>query len=159
VWSGEDLADQRAAGLRTDEQQSLELRQRLAGVAEVGPDAPVEDVIVSVHRRLARAPSAVVAATLEDALAVTQRPNMPGTVSERPNWSLALPLRIDEILSDPLVNALCAGMREGRRRSPASALLDDAPSPGAAPATPPPAATPPPDQQPDPQPDPSELRS
>jgi 4-alpha-glucanotransferase len=157
VWTGDDLADQRAAGLRTDEHQSLELRQRLAGVAEVGPDAPVEDVIVAVHRRLARAPSAVVAATLEDALAVTQRPNMPGTVAERPNWSLALPLRIDEILGDPLVNALCAGMREGRRRSPASALLDNSPAavaPPSAPPTPPRPATPPPPSQPDP----SELR-
>jgi 4-alpha-glucanotransferase len=155
VWSGDDLADQRAANLRTDETQSAELRQRLAGVAEVAVDAPVEDVIVSVHRRLARAPSAVVAATLEDALAVTQRPNMPGTVAERPNWSLALPLRIDEILGDPLVNALCAGMREGRRRSPASALLDDLPTRRTAGATPPPAAT----RPAAPQPDPSESRA
>jgi 4-alpha-glucanotransferase len=124
VWSGEDLADQRAAGLRTDEDAAAELRDRLAGVAEVVADAPVEDVIVGVHRRLARAPSAVVGATLEDALGVTQRPNMPGTVAERPNWSLALPLRLDEVLGDPLVNAVAAGMREGRRRPPASALLD-----------------------------------
>ena len=125
VWSGEDLADQRAAGLRTHEGQDAELRNRLATVAQTPPDAPVEDVIVGVHRRLARAPSAVVAATLEDALAVTQRPNMPGTVSERPNWSLALPLRLDEVLGDPLVNAVAASMREGRRRPPAGALPDD----------------------------------
>ena len=133
VWSGEDLADQRAAGLRTHDGQDAEMRDRLTIVAEAPPDAPVEDVIVGVHRRLARAPSAVVAATLEDALGVTQRPNMPGTVSERPNWSLALPLRLDEVLADPLVNAVAASMREGRRRAPASALLDDADLPPAPP--------------------------
>jgi 4-alpha-glucanotransferase len=133
VWSGEDLADQRAAGLRTHDGQDADMRDRLAMVAEAAPDAPVEDVIVGVHRRLARAPSAVVAATLEDALGVTQRPNMPGTVSERPNWSLALPLRLDEVLADPLVNAVAASMREGRRRAPASALLDDADLPSAPP--------------------------
>jgi 4-alpha-glucanotransferase len=133
VWSGEDLADQRAAGLRTHDGQDADMRDRLAMVAEAAPDAPVEDVIVGVHRRLARAPSAVVAATLEDALGVTQRPNMPGTVSERPNWSLALPLRLDEVLADPLVNAVAASMREGRRRAPASALLDDADPPSAPP--------------------------
>jgi 4-alpha-glucanotransferase len=125
VWSGDDLADQRAAGLRPHEGQDAEMRDRLATVAEVPPDAPLEDVIVGVHRRLARAPSAVVSATIEDALGVTQRPNMPGTVAERPNWSLALPLRLDEVLADPLVNRVAASMREGRRRAPASALLDD----------------------------------
>jgi 4-alpha-glucanotransferase len=129
VWSGDDLADQRAAGLRTDESEAraAELRNRLAAVADCPPDAPVEDVIVGVHRRLARAPSAVVAATLEDALAVTQRPNMPGTVAERPNWSLALPLRLDEVLGDPLVNAVAASIREGRRQPPATTLLADDP--------------------------------
>jgi 4-alpha-glucanotransferase len=136
VWSGDDLADQRAAGLRTDESEAraAELRNRLATVADCPPDAPVEDVIVGVHRRLARAPSAVVAATLEDALAVTQRPNMPGTVAERPNWSLALPLRLDEVLGDPLVNAVAASIREGRRQPPANTLLADDPPPPPPPA-------------------------
>ena len=145
VWSGEDLADQRAAGLRTHEGQAAELRNRLAGVAEVPPDAPVEDVIVGVHRRLARAPSAVVGATLEDMLGVTQRPNMPGTVAERPNWSLALPLRLDEVLGDPLVNAVAASMREGRRQLPATTLLDDPASAAA--------AAPGPDPEADPEPE------
>jgi 4-alpha-glucanotransferase len=57
----------------------------------------------------------LVAATMEDALAVTQRPNMPGTSTERPNWSLALPVPLDEALNDPLVNRVTAALREGRR--------------------------------------------
>jgi 4-alpha-glucanotransferase len=118
VWSGEDLADQRAAGLEVDEAQAARLRDRLRGVAGCGPDAPVDEVIVGVHRELARAPSMLVTATVEDALGVTQRPNMPGTLADRPNWSLALPVLLDEALDDPLVNRVAAAMREGRRRSP-----------------------------------------
>jgi 4-alpha-glucanotransferase len=116
VWTGEDLADLRAAGIDADEGRAAGLRAKLEEVAGYAADAPVEEVIVGVHRRLAAAPSVLVSATLEDALAVTQRPNMPGTVSERPNWSLALPVLLDEALDDPLVNQVAATMREGRRQ-------------------------------------------
>lgn len=120
VWSGDDLADQRAAGIELDEARVEGLRARLGNLAGCEPDAQVDDVIVGIHRRLAAAPSALVAATMEDALALTQRPNLPGTVAERPNWSLALPLPLEEALDDPLVNKVAAAMREGRRHRPAA---------------------------------------
>jgi len=121
VWTHDDVADQRGAGLPVDEDAAGQMRARVADLAGAGDDAPVDDVVVGVHRRLANAPSMLVAATFEDALAVTRRPNMPGTVSERPNWSLALPLSLDDALGDPLVNAVAASLREGRRRtSPAT---------------------------------------
>ena len=44
-----------------------------------------------------------VAATLEDGLAMEHRPNLPGTTSERPNWSHALPLPLEEALHHPLL--------------------------------------------------------
>ncbi|HEY8547262.1 MAG TPA: 4-alpha-glucanotransferase, partial [Acidimicrobiales bacterium] len=124
VWTHDDVADQRAAGLPVDEEAAWQMRHRLADLSGVGEDGTVEDVIVGVHRRLAAAPSMLVSATIEDALAVTQRPNMPGTVAERPNWSLALPLPLDEILVDPLVNQVAAALREGRRlTAPAPTLI------------------------------------
>src|SRR5690606_2105253 len=86
VWSGEDAADQRAAGIEPDEGALERLRGRLMGLPGLGPEAPVEEVIVAAHARLAGAPSALVAATLEDSLALRQRPNLPGTTDERPNW-------------------------------------------------------------------------
>ncbi|MGH9213748.1 MAG: 4-alpha-glucanotransferase [Acidimicrobiales bacterium] len=116
VWTGEDLADQRAAGVDVNEARAAQLREKLVSASGCPADAPVEDVVVGVHRRLARAPSYLVQATLEDALAVTQRPNLPGTGAERPNWSLALPMPLDEVLDDPLVNKVAAAMREGRRQ-------------------------------------------
>ena len=104
VWSGDDAADQRAAGVDADEGALERLRGKLMALTGLGADAPVEDVIVAVHGRLAAAPSALVAATLEDALALRQRPNLPGTTDERPNWSATLPVPLAEVFTDPLVN-------------------------------------------------------
>ena len=63
-------------------------------------------MVVAAHRALARAPSALVAATLEDALGVRERPNMPGTVGSWPNWSLALPVPLETLEADPVVAAV-----------------------------------------------------
>jgi 4-alpha-glucanotransferase len=73
--------------------------------------APVDEVIVAAHRRLAASPCALVAATLEDALALPRRPNLPGTTGERPNWSLSLPLPLEAALEDPLVARVTAALR------------------------------------------------
>jgi 4-alpha-glucanotransferase len=51
------------------------------------------------HRALAGSPSRLVTATLEDALGVVERPNKPGTITEWPNWSLALPASLEELTS------------------------------------------------------------
>jgi 4-alpha-glucanotransferase len=103
VWSGDDAADQRAAGIEPDEAALGRLRDKLVTLTGVAADAPVEDVIVAAHRRLAGSPCALVGATLEDALALRLRPNLPGTTDERHNWSVALPLPLEEALDDPLL--------------------------------------------------------
>ena len=111
-WSGADLVDQAAAGVKTDRAAAALLRRRLAAAARVGDDAPLGTVIANVHRRLAESPSALVAATLEDALGVEVRPNVPGTVApQRANWSQALPDPIEEIVDHPAVGALVEAMR------------------------------------------------
>jgi len=69
--------------------------ERLVGPV-VGRDAA--DVGADVHRHLGASPAAFALATLEDALAVVERPNVPGTTdSERPNWSVALPTAVDDL--------------------------------------------------------------
>lgn len=114
VWSGVDLDDQAAAGIRPDTDGLALLRARL--LAAAGTDASLEQVVLGLHRALADSPSALVAATLEDALRVERRPNMPGTVAaQRPNWSMALPLPIEELGSDRRVAALVAALERGRR--------------------------------------------
>jgi len=111
VWSGDDAADQRAAGIEPDEAALAGLRDRLVSLTGLGPDADVEDVVVAVHARLARAPSALVAATLEDMLALRRRPNLPGTTHERPNWSIGLPVPLADVFTDPLVDRVVEALR------------------------------------------------
>jgi 4-alpha-glucanotransferase len=114
VWSGADVEDQRSAGHGVAIDADRGLRARLAELTGSPPDAPVEDVIVAVHSQLARAPSMLTAVTLEDAVAVHERPNLPGTTTERPNWALALPMSLDEVFDSPLANTLAVRMTEGR---------------------------------------------
>jgi 4-alpha-glucanotransferase len=79
----------------------------------------LDEVIVAAHRLLAEATSMVVTASLEDALGVTERPNMPGTTDAWPNWSLALPVPLERALADPRVVAVADNMRRRRSQPPA----------------------------------------
>jgi 4-alpha-glucanotransferase len=110
TWSGADLDDQAAAGLEPDRGGLAELRGRLEASA---PEAATErDAIVAAHAAIAASPCVLALATLDDALAVPLRPNIPGTTSDqRPNWSLPLPKRLDEIEADPLVARVVDAMR------------------------------------------------
>src|SRR3712207_7541814 len=56
---------------------------------------PYTTLFRSLYRLLARGPSMLVAASLDDALGAVLRPNMPGTVDEYPNWSLPLPALLE----------------------------------------------------------------
>lgn len=110
LWSGSDLAARRSIGLPLNEAGTAEIRERLARVA--GPSAAVAEVIASSYSALAGSPSMLVVAALEDAAEVVERPNMPGTRGDRwPNWRLALPRPLDEVLSSPLSERLAASLR------------------------------------------------
>ncbi len=109
AWTGADLDDTVAAGMVPDRNGLGLLQRRIARTAGLGPDAAPREAILAVHAGLAASPAALVGATLEDALAVVERPNLPGTVSaQRPNWSLALPTPLEEIRRDPFVRRLAA---------------------------------------------------
>jgi 4-alpha-glucanotransferase len=110
LWSGADLAEQRALGLEPNEAALAAVRARLASATGAAPDEPIDDVIEAAHRRLAEAPSLLVTATLDDALAVIERPNVPGTTRERPNWSLALPTPLETLETTPLALRLAAAL-------------------------------------------------
>ena len=114
LWSGRDLQAQLDLGLKPNVDGWREIRSRLGELAGVGSDADVEDVIVDIHSALAQAPSVLVSGTLDDAIAVVERPNMPGTMTEWPNWCLALPLPLEEIESHPLALRVAAALQRGR---------------------------------------------
>jgi 4-alpha-glucanotransferase len=111
------------AGVWTGADEGENLRERLEELCRLPADAPVEDVVVAVHERLAAAPCMVVAGTLDDAVGVPERPNVPGTTgADRPNWSLSLPVPLEEILTDPQVLAVAAAL--DRPAEPVSAPAD-----------------------------------
>lgn len=101
VWTGADLRDQERAGVRPNYEFADAIRSKLMAAAGVTDGDAVDEVVAGAYRALAGAPSALLGATLEDALGVTERPNLPGTVSEHPNWSLALPHTLEEIEDHP----------------------------------------------------------
>ena len=88
--------------------QADSMRDRL--LERAGDDDP----LIGAHRALAHGAPAVVVGTLDDALGVTERPNMPGTTDEWPNWKLALPLPLEEIEQDARVHAVARALSEGR---------------------------------------------
>src|SRR5439155_26679679 len=75
------------------------LRERLESMTGVADDAPVAEVVQRTYELLAEAPSAIVTATFDDVLGVEERPNYPGTTGGT-NWSLALPVLLDDIEQD-----------------------------------------------------------
>ena len=53
--------------------------------------------MLAAHAALARSGSDLAVATLEDAVGVRSRPNLPGTVDQHPNWRQPLPVRIEDL--------------------------------------------------------------
>ncbi|HEX2701426.1 MAG TPA: 4-alpha-glucanotransferase [Acidimicrobiales bacterium] len=118
LWTGADLEEQERLGRNPNVESTLAIRRRLEEWTGVDGDAPVDDVVQRTYQLLAEAPSAVLAATLDDALGVPERPNLPGTTSERPNWCLALPVPLDDIEHDPRVAGVARALAEGRTSTP-----------------------------------------
>jgi 4-alpha-glucanotransferase len=113
LWTGSDLEDQRRIGQQPNEAGMKQLRDKIAQLDGLAEDATVDEAIVKTHAALSKAPSRVLLATLDDALGVPERPNMPGTVTEWPNWSLALPRTLEEIEGDPLPRRVAASLARG----------------------------------------------
>ena len=106
LWSGKDLAAQQQIGLRPNAASVVAVRERLRRLTGLGKTASAREAILDAHRLLARTPCRLITATLEDALAVEERPNMPGTTTQWPNWRLALPKPLEEIQRDGFVGKL-----------------------------------------------------
>ncbi len=110
LWRGDDVEAQRSIGVPVNEPGIAEIRERLARVAG-GREQPAE-VIETAYAALAASPSMLVVASLEDAAEVVERPNMPGTTAERwPNWRLALPQPLEDLLASPLAQRLAEILR------------------------------------------------
>jgi 4-alpha-glucanotransferase len=90
-----------AEALGTDE---VIIREQISRMNETLGDnrrAEVPDLMTGLLHELAAAPSRLIAATLDDAIGVDERPNLPGTTDERPNWQIALPAPLEVLLEHP----------------------------------------------------------
>jgi len=101
--------------LSEPERRLHDLRQKLVHLTQMPDETDPVDVAVAVYAQLARARTRLVLASLEDALGVHERPNVPGTTGEFPNWRLSLPVPIEEIETSDGVARLVQVMRESGR--------------------------------------------
>jgi 4-alpha-glucanotransferase len=112
LWTGDDATEQASLGTATDEEAGNGRRQLLGRLSGLADDAPAERAVERAYELLARAPSTLLSATLEDAVGEARRPNMPGTTS-RPNWSLPLPVPVEELAGHPLLQRVAGTLAEG----------------------------------------------
>jgi 4-alpha-glucanotransferase len=115
LWSGADLDAQKALGLAPNETGTRKIVDRVRRLTRASAGTPVTTVIARVYEALGRAPSRILTSTLDDAMAVPERPNMPATSGQRPNWSLALPRPIETLKTDPLAALIARALNRRRR--------------------------------------------
>ena len=133
-WSGEDLHVRAELGAFPDDaahRRTWEERQRDKacilnalkresllphGVTEDLATAPAmtAELCQAIHTYLARTPSWIVLANLEDGLGELSQTNLPGTVDSHPNWTRKYAVRVDEILCDERLQQLGAALRSTR---------------------------------------------
>jgi 4-alpha-glucanotransferase len=109
LWTGADLEDQ-LANVPTPRAELVRDRAELLSRLPQG-SSDLDTVIEAAHDRLAESPCVLVSASLEDAVGQRLRPNMPGTTS-RPNWSIPLPLMVDDLPDHPLANRIARVLAE-----------------------------------------------
>ena len=98
-----------------DERQH-HLRRKLVEATGMPDHTDALDVAVAAYGRLASTRSCLVLASLEDALAVDERPNVPGTTTEWPNWRFSIPGGL-EAIADAEGPRRIAGVMAAAQRS------------------------------------------
>ncbi|MDQ6614509.1 MAG: 4-alpha-glucanotransferase [Actinomycetota bacterium] len=111
LWTGGDIKARRDRGLPVNDEAEVTLRAKIKDWIGADDDLPVPEVIERVYRLLGQAPCSLVTATLDDTLAVEERPNMPGTLDEWPNWRIALPKPLEEIEGAPLAHSIAEALQ------------------------------------------------
>lgn len=126
-WSGADLAERQALGLLADPaaaeaERAADRAALLEALAREGllpegahAEGPMDDALAAaIHALVARTPSALLLAQVEDMAGETVAVNLPGTDRERPNWRRRLPLPADTLAALPRARAILAALRQTR---------------------------------------------
>ena len=102
--------------LTEPDQRQHRLRQKLWDLTHAPDGTPPIDVAATTYAALGASRSRIALASLEDALSVEERPNVPGTTTEFPNWRLALPQSLEAIETADGPRRLARALQEGRSR-------------------------------------------
>lgn len=116
LWTGSDVRAQKDLGLAPNEQGTREILTRVTRLSRASAGTPLPRVITQIHAALATAPSRIITATLDDAMMVEERPNMPATTTEWPNWSIALPHSVESLEKNTTAARIARILSKGRPR-------------------------------------------
>jgi 4-alpha-glucanotransferase len=122
LWTGRDAAELREIGAG-DPESFDKVRAKFQEQSGLPDGASPAEAVETAYRLLGEAPSVALLATLEDALAVEERPNVPGTTGgQRANWSIALPGGLEALETAELPRRIARALR---RPSPAGDISGD----------------------------------
>jgi 4-alpha-glucanotransferase len=110
IWTGSDGDEQRTYTHTSDEdiqRGRRSLLERLGTTTSTAKDPDLAEVLRAAYARLSSARSMLLTATLEDAMGVERRPNLPGATG-RPNWCLPLPAPIEDLRTSDLAGLLAS---------------------------------------------------
>jgi 4-alpha-glucanotransferase len=118
LWESSDLEAQRSLDLHPNEEATAATRSHLrsftgegTGVGSGDGELTTDQVVTAAYAALAKTPCLLLAGTLDDALGVEERPNMPGTTDQWPNWSIALPVPLEDVEEDPGPRRVASSLR------------------------------------------------
>lgn len=131
-WRGRDLDVRTELGLYPSREFEIAARKRREGgrtdlikafkrqglLPKSFPEDSIDfsfDLVQAAYRFLGRSPAMLLLLHLEDVLGEENQVNMPGTVSEHPNWRRKMLVDIVELERDPRLVALARAIREERR--------------------------------------------
>lgn len=135
-WSGRDLTwraklDLLDAGQSEAQAQAERARDRQtlwdafvhAKVVTEGAPLPAAtqgaQVACAAATFVGRTPCSLALLPIEDALALPEQPNIPGTIDEHPNWRRRLPGEAESLLEDAVPDAVLSALQRARIHGPA----------------------------------------
>jgi len=120
-WAGYDLSVKRSLGMdpgETDEERARAHDALRDALAQRGLLLDGRVDVAAVTRYLAAAPSRLLSVSLEDVLEIKDQPNVPGTITEHPNWRQRLPVPLEDLAMDDRLIRLARILAEAGRACP-----------------------------------------
>ncbi len=125
-WTGNDIAWRNRLGMAGDSEEmraadraALWSAFRSSGATQAAMPAPERGDLAAdaASAHLGLAVSTLALLPIEDALALPEQPNLPGTHAEHPNWRRRLAEPADELFNRPDVAARLKALSKARERS------------------------------------------